>query len=177
MKTQMARHPEDQHRPAYLPSLLDRLQDDAPHARHEVARAYAPSGEGMRRIIQRDLALLLNATNLDGELDSARYPQAAASVVNYGVPPLSGSYLSDRNWETIETLVKTAIVRFEPRLLPDSIAIRPVAGREAASYNKLAFEIRGLMQWSPYPLEFLIQSTFDIESNKVTLDPGTRIEH
>ena len=77
----MARHPEDPHRPAYLPSLLDRLQDDAPHARHETARAYAPNGEGMRRIIQRDLALLLNSTNLDGDLDAARYPQAAASVV------------------------------------------------------------------------------------------------
>ncbi|KWC30753.1 type VI secretion system baseplate subunit TssE [Burkholderia ubonensis] len=173
----MARHPDDLHRPAYLPSLLDRLQDDAPHARHETPSAYAPNGEGMRRIIRRDLALLLNSTNLDGELDAARYPQAAASVVNYGVPPLSGSYLSDRNWETVEKLVKTAIVRFEPRLLPESLAIRPVVGREAASYNKLMFEIRGLMQWSPYPLEFLIQSTFDIETNQVTLDPGARIGH
>ncbi|ACB69094.1 type VI secretion system lysozyme-related protein (plasmid) [Burkholderia ambifaria MC40-6] len=170
----MTRPPDNLHRPAYLPSLLDRLQDDAPHARHEKPSAYAPNGDGMRRIIQRDLALLLNATNLDGELDAVRYPHAAASVVNYGVPPLSGSYLSDRNWETIEKLIRTAIVRFEPRLLRDSIAIRPIVGQEAASYNKLMFEIRGLMQWSPYPLEFLIQSTFDIETNKVTFDPGAR---
>ncbi|MBY4830149.1 type VI secretion system baseplate subunit TssE [Burkholderia dolosa] len=173
----MARDPDGQHQPAYLPSLLDRLQDDAPHARHESPAAYAPNGEGMRRIIRRDLASLLNATNLDGELDAGRYPQAAASVVNYGVPPLSGSYLSDRNWETVEKLVRTAIVRFEPRLLPESIAIRPVEGREAVSYNQLTFEIRGLMQWSPYPLEFRIQSTFDIESNKVALDPDTRPRH
>ncbi|HGL4260029.1 type VI secretion system baseplate subunit TssE [Burkholderia dolosa] len=173
----MARDPDGQHQPAYLPSLLDRLQDDAPHARHESPAAYAPNGEGMRRIIRRDLASLLNATNLDGELDVGRYPQAAASVVNYGLPPLSGSYLSDRNWETVEKLVRTAIVRFEPRLLPESIAIRPVEGREAVSYNQLTFEIRGLMQWSPYPLEFRIQSTFDIESNKVALDPDTRPRH
>lgn len=173
----MARDPDGQHQPAYLPSLLDRLQDDAPHARHESPAAYAPNGEGMRRIIRRDLASLLNATNLDGELDAGRYPQAAASVVNYGVPPLSGSYLSDRNWETVEKLVRTAIVRFEPRLLPESIAIRPVEGCEAVSYNQLTFEIRGLMQWSPYPLEFRIQSTFDIESNKVALDPDTRPRH
>ncbi|MBR8460162.1 type VI secretion system baseplate subunit TssE [Burkholderia dolosa] len=173
----MARDPDGQHQPAYLPSLLDRLQDDAPHARHESPAAYAPNGEGMRRIIRRDLASLLNATNLDGELDAGRYPQAAASVVNYGLPPLSGSYLSDRNWETVEKLVRTAIVRFEPRLLPESIAIRPVEGREAVSYNQLTFEIRGLMQWSPYPLEFRIQSTFDIESNKVALDPDTRPRH
>ncbi|AJY14688.1 type VI secretion system baseplate subunit TssE [Burkholderia dolosa] len=173
----MARDPDGQHQRAYLPSLLDRLQDDAPHARHESPAAYAPNGEGMRRIIRRDLASLLNATNLDGELDAGRYPQAAASVVNYGLPPLSGSYLSDRNWETVEKLVRTAIVRFEPRLLPESIAIRPVEGREAVSYNRLTFEIRGLMQWSPYPLEFRIQSTFDIESNKVALDPDTRPRH
>lgn len=107
----MARDPDGQHQRAYLPSLLDRLQDDAPHARHESPAAYAPNGEGMRRIIRRDLASLLNATNLDGELDAGRYPQAAASVVNYGLPPLSGSYLSDRNWETVE---KTRSYRDRP---------------------------------------------------------------
>ncbi|WP_020201811.1 MULTISPECIES: type VI secretion system baseplate subunit TssE [Cupriavidus] len=168
------RQPDNWHRPAYLPSLLDRLQDDAPNKRSERPDAYAPDGEGMRRIIRRDLSLLLNTTNLDGELDAARFPAAAASVVNYGVPPLSGSYLSDRNWESLEKLLRAAVIHFEPRLIPESVAIRPATDPGAASYNKLVFEISGLMQWSPYPLEFRIQSTFDIEMNKVTLDPGAR---
>ncbi|ABC36012.1 type VI secretion system baseplate subunit TssE [Burkholderia thailandensis] len=167
------RHPEGRHRAAYLPSLLDRLQDDAPHSFSESPDAYAPSADEMRRIVQRDLSLLLNTSNLDDEVDAGRYPLVAASVVNYGVPPLSGSYLHDPNRETIDRLVRTAIVHFEPRLIADSLAIRPLAAQQGASYNKLTFEISALVQWSPYPLELRIQSTFDLELNRVTLDKTT----
>lgn len=167
------RHPEGRHRAAYLPSLLDRLQDDAPHALSESPDAYAPSADEMRRIVQRDLSLLLNTSNLDDEVDARRYPLVSASVVNYGVPPLAGSYLHDRNRETIERLVRTAIAHFEPRLIADSLAIRPLAAQPGARYNKLTFEISALVQWSPYPLELRIQSTFDLELNRVTLEKTT----
>ncbi len=62
-------------RHAYLPSLLDRLQDDAPQQRSEPPEAYAPDERGMRRIIQRDLGLLLNTTNLNEELDAGPIPR------------------------------------------------------------------------------------------------------
>ncbi|MBB5414520.1 type VI secretion system protein ImpF [Paraburkholderia atlantica] len=158
-------------RQAYMPSLIDRLLDDAPARRSERPEAYAPNSEGMRRIIQRDLSLLLNTTNLDDELDIARYPLLAGSVVNYGIPALSGSYLASRNWETVEKMVRNAIVRFEPRLIPESLCIRPLDSKNPVRYNQLVFEIHGLMRWSPYPLEFRIQSAFDIEMNHVTFDP------
>jgi type VI secretion system protein ImpF len=158
------------HRQAYMPSLIDRLLDDAPARRSERPEAYAPNSEGMRRIIQRDLSLLLNTTNLDDEIDTARFPVLAASVVNYGIPALSGSYLASRNWETVEKTVRTAIIRFEPRLIPESLRIRPLDSKDPVRYNQLMFEIHGLMRWSPYPLEFRIQSAFDIEMNHVTLD-------
>lgn len=163
--------PDTWHRPAYLPSLLDRLQDHAPQQRSERPEAYAPDGEGMRRIIQRDLALLLNTTNLDDEFDTGRYPAVAGSVVNYGVPALSGAYVSDRNWGTIEKLIRAAITRFEPRLIAESLSVRQMLDKDATRYNQLMFEIRGLVHWSPYPLEFRIQSTYDLELNKVTLNP------
>ncbi len=165
------------HRPAYLPSLLDRLQDDAPYKKSEHPNAYAPNDAGMRRLIQRDLALLLNTTNLDGMLDPARFPRAAASVINYGIPPLAGSYLSNKNWESIEKLIRTAVIHFEPRLIPESVAIRPLTDIAATRYNKLIFEISGLVQWSPYPLEFRVQSTLDLEMNKVQIGTNTYVEN
>ncbi|TKC89373.1 type VI secretion system baseplate subunit TssE [Trinickia terrae] len=168
------RQPETWQKQAYLPSLLDRLMDDEPQRKSERPDAYAPDHEGMRRIVQRDLSLLLNTTNLDDEIDMSSYPAAAASAVNYGIPALSGSYLTDRNWESIEKLIRLAITRFEPRLIPESLRIRPINSKEPMRYNKLMFEIQGLMQWSPYPLEFRIQSLFDVEMNKVTLDTGSR---
>jgi len=165
--------PETWHRQAFLPSLFDRLMDDAPSQRSERPDAYAPDGDAMRRLVQRDLSLLLNTTSLDDEIDAARYPAAASSVINYGIPSLSGSYLSDRNWEEIQRLVRTAITRFEPRLIPESLQIMPSRGADALRYNKLTLAIQGLMYWSPYPFEFRIQSTFDFETNNVTLDTGS----
>jgi len=165
--------PETWHRQAFLPSLFDRLMDDAPSQRSERPDAYAPNSETMRRLVQRDLSLLLNTTSLDDEIDPMRYPVAAASVINYGIPPLSGSYLTDRNWEEIERLVRTAITRFEPRLIAESLRILPGRHADPLRYNKLTLEILGLMHWSPYPFEFRIQSTFDFETNNVTLDTGS----
>jgi len=166
------------HRRAYLPSLLDRLLDDAPQQRSEPYEAYAPDERGMRRIIQRDLGLLLNTTNLHDEIDAERYPEVANSVVNYGIPPLSGSYMAEFSWESLEARVREAVTRFEPRLIPDTIRVRPVRDADPRRYNKMMFEIEALMLWSPYPLEFRIQSVFDLEMNKVSLQsgntPGTR---
>jgi type VI secretion system protein ImpF len=166
--------PDSRHKPAYLPSLLDRLLDDSPQQKSERPDAYAPGYEGMRRIVQRDLSLLLNTTNIDDDVDMSRHPEVAASVVNYGIPALSGGYLTDRNWHTIERLIRLAITRFEPRLISESLQIRPINNKEPMRHNKLMFEIQGLMQWSPYPLEFRIQSLFDVEMNKVTIDPNSR---
>jgi type VI secretion system protein ImpF len=167
------RESDTRHRQAYLPSLFDRLLDDAPSQPRERPDAYAPDSETMRRLVRRDLSLLLNTTSLDDEIDATRYPAAAASVINYGIAPLSGSFLADRRWEDIEKQVRTAIARFEPRLIPESLKIVPDLGADAARYNKLTFAIHGLMYWSPYPFEFQIQSTFDFETNNVTFDTNS----
>ncbi|MCC8395697.1 type VI secretion system baseplate subunit TssE [Paraburkholderia sp. MMS20-SJTR3] len=165
------------HRQAYLPSLIDRLLDDAPQRRTEHPNAYAPDAERMHRIIQRDLSLLFNTTSLDDEFDTTRYRAVADSVVNYGIAALCGSYLTNRNWETVEASVRAAIVRFEPRLIADALRIRPVHSENPIRYNQLAIEISGLMHWSPYPLEFRVQSAFDIETNHVTFAQDSHREH
>jgi type VI secretion system protein ImpF len=165
------------HRQAYLPSLIDRLLDDAPHRRTEHPDAYAPNAERMHRIIERDLSLLLNTTSLSDELDESRYQAVARSVVNYGIAPLSGSYLTDRSWERVKQVVRAAVERFEPRLISNSLHLRPLHSKDPVRYNQLIFEIDGLMHWSPYPLEFRIQSAFDIETNQVTFDTNFRGEH
>jgi len=169
--------PDIRHRQAYLPSLIDRLLDDAPQRKSERPDAYAPDAERMRRIIERDLSLLLNTISLDDELDTTRHAAVAKSVVNYGIAPLSGSYLTNRSWEAIAKMVRDAIAHFEPRLNPDSLHISPLHNTNPIRYNQLIFEIKGLMYWSPYPLEFRIQSAFDIEMNQVTLDRNSRKEH
>jgi type VI secretion system protein ImpF len=148
--------------------LLDRLRDDAPHRQTEAPGEYAVTRTQMRDIIQRDLAFLLNATSIEDLIDRDRYPQAAASTINFGVPPLAGAFMASRRWSDIEKFVKRAIADFEPRLVPDSVKVLPLTAVDSQGrYNHLAFEIHGMIRMDPYPLEFMVQSSLDLETSRL----------
>ncbi|MFM0738155.1 type VI secretion system baseplate subunit TssE [Paraburkholderia xenovorans] len=154
--------------PHLLPTLLDRLRDNAPQRRTEASNEYAVTRSQMRDIILRDLAFLLNATSIENLIDRSRYPYAAASTVNFGVPPLAGAFVASRKWADIETVVRRAIGDFEPRLIPESVQIVPLTAIDSeACYNHLAFEIRGMIRMDPYPLEFMVQSSLDLETSRL----------
>ncbi|BCQ27640.1 type VI secretion system baseplate subunit TssE (plasmid) [Caballeronia sp. NK8] len=151
-----------------LPTLIDRLRDDAPHRQAEVPGEYAVTRAQLRDIIQRDLAYLLNATDLGDLIDRARYPLVAASTVNFGVPPLAGAYMASRKWSDIEATVKNAILTFEPRLIAESIQVVPRSDNDRTGrHSQVAFEIHGLIRAEPYPLEFMVQSSLDLESSRL----------
>ncbi len=46
----------------------------------------------LKEIIRRDSFLFVITISHEGDIDARRYPQAAASVLNYGLPPLAGSF-------------------------------------------------------------------------------------
>ena len=153
-----------------MPTLLDRLRDDAPHRRVEAPEEYAVTRKQMRDIVQRDLAYLLNTTSIEDRIERERHPQAAASTVNFGVPPLAGTFLASRQWNDIERMIRQAITDFEPRLIPDSLVVSPRQGDEASGHrNVLAFEVRGLVYMDPYPLEFMVQSSLDLETSEIQI--------
>lgn len=154
----------------YLPTLFDRLCDDAPGQKTEAPEAYASSRSEMRQIIKRDLALLLNTTDQSDLLDHTRHPEACKSTINFGVPALAGGYLSEKKWADIETMIRKAILTFEPRLMPATLLVRPlVKEHTTAHYNVLTFEISGHIQMQPYPMEFTVQSNVDLETNRIEL--------
>jgi type VI secretion system protein ImpF len=102
----------------------------------------------MREIVQRDLAHLLKTTNAEDLIDRTRHADAAASTLNFGVPPLAGSYLSERKWADIERIIRRAIHDYEPRLIPETVTVVPLMKEEggaAEEYNVLLFEIRALI--------------------------------
>ena len=158
-----------------MPTLFDRLRDDAPSQTHEAASDYVITPSQMRDIIQRDLGFLLNTTNAEDLIDRLRFPEAAASSINFGVPPLAGSYLSERKWGDIERIIRRAIADYEPRLIPSTVTVSPLM-REGAGedYNVLVFEIRAMIALKPYPLELTVQSSVDLETNRMSLLTPTR---
>ncbi|MFJ2990679.1 type VI secretion system baseplate subunit TssE [Collimonas sp. NPDC087041] len=154
-----------------LPTLFDRLRDDEPLRSSEAPGEYTVTRTQMRQIIQRDLAFLLNTVNMEDLLDRDRHAEAAASTINYGVPPLAGSYLSEHKWADIEQRLRRAIFDFEPRLMQETLQIVPLMKEGAErQYNVLLFEIRGAIRMDPYPMTFMVQSSVDLETNRMSIN-------
>ena len=163
-----------------LPNLFDRLRDDAPSALSESSAVYVMSAAQLRDSVQRDLAFLLNTTNAEDLMDRRLHPRAAASSINFGMPPLAGAHLSDRRWADIERNVRRAIADYEPRLLPDSVSVVPSepsrsarSGRNGADpidprgRHVLQFAIHALIDARPYPLSLTVQSSVDLETSRL----------
>jgi type VI secretion system protein ImpF len=167
-----ATHPNAQ----LLPTLFDRLRDEAPSRTSELPSEYAITPAQMRGIVQRDLAYLLNTTNAEDLIDRVRHADAASSTINFGVPPLAGSYLSERRWADIERIIRRAIQDYEPRLIPETVTVVPLMkdGGTAGEYNVLLFEIRALIHLQPYPLAFTVQSAVDLETNRMRVISSSR---
>ena len=158
-----------------MPTLFDRLRDENPGCKSEAPSEYAVSVSQMRDIIQRDLGYLLNTTNADDLIDRIRYAEAASSTINFGVRALAGSYLSQRKWADIERIIRRAITDYEPRLMPETVTVLPLMQKGAGdAYNVLLFEIRAMINLKPYPLELMVQSSVDLETNRISVTRQTR---
>jgi len=151
------------------PALLDRLTDDDPGNGQEPLKNSVVSKGRLKRTVLRDIGWLLNTTahNTSGELDE--YPEVRRSVVNYGIPVLSGKNFSEVSWADLERSIRDALIQFEPRLLPDSLRIRALNADGQAHHNRIEFEIRAELWSIPFPVELLMRSQLDLETRQVNL--------
>jgi type VI secretion system protein ImpF len=156
-----------------LPALLDRLTDLEPEKSSESVEARAMSKAQFRRSVLRDLSWLMNATNAENELDFSGFPESRLSVINYGLPSLSGKRLSELDWTALELQIRDAIATFEPRILPETLEVKAIMSPKALDHHNLvAFEIRGQLWSEPYPIELLLRSRIDLESGQVVVQDG-----
>lgn len=152
-----------------LPTLLDRLRDDAPQRQTEAPSEYAVTRAQMRDIVQRDRLPAQHdqhrgpdrsqATSARGFVDR-KFRRAAAGGRVHGNAQV-GRHREDHprcDW------------RVRTRLISDSLSIAPLAGVDAdVHYNVLAFEIRCMIRMDPYPLEFMVQSSLDLETSQLNV--------
>jgi type VI secretion system protein ImpF len=152
------------------PVLLDRLTDDEPHVRQEPREQRVVSKARLRRAVLRDLAWLLNATRLEGLQDLERAPLVRRSVVNFGLPGLSGRTASSLDPVDLERAITAAIRDFEPRILPHTLEVRAIrAEHELERHNVVGVEIRGHLWSQPVPLEMLVRTEIDLETGEVDI--------
>ncbi|MDC7860799.1 type VI secretion system baseplate subunit TssE [Pantoea ananatis] len=152
----------------YLPTLLERLQDDEPQSPHDHARPV--DVKTIRQLVQKDIADLINHTNIEDTLNEQRYKAVTESVLNYGIPALIGKHENRNNWQVIEQAIRKAIIRFEPRIIPETLLVHSLQEREKMTRHAvIAFEIRCLIDWRPHPVDLCINGRYDMESEKVDL--------
>jgi type VI secretion system protein ImpF len=152
------------------PALLDRLTDDEPGTRQEAREQRVMSKSRLRQAVLRDLAWLFNATRLETVAQLAKTPHVRRSVVNYGLPPLSGKALSSLDVVELERAVRQAILDFEPRVLPETLQVSAVIqSGDVDRHNVIGVEIRGHLWAQPMPLELLVRTEIDLETGKVQI--------
>lgn len=157
------------------PALLDRLTDDDPSARHEPPELQVIGKARMRDAVLRDLSHLFNATQMDIGGTLAPYAQVRHSVLNYGLPVLSGQTLSSIDPQQLEAMVRQAIVDHEPRILPASLVVQALMAEEQlAHHNQISFRITGQIWAQPVPLELLLQTQMDLETGRVEVKEISR---
>ncbi|MCU0715310.1 MAG: type VI secretion system baseplate subunit TssE [Pirellula sp.] len=151
------------------PSLLDRLTDDSPQEALESRENRVLSLQRLRECVLRDLGWLLNTENHEAVEDLSDYPKVASSVINYGIPTLSGLTASGLDLKKLEGDVRSAIIHFEPRILKDSLFVRALNSSDLMSRKTLSFEIQGELWAQPVPLKMYLRTELDLETGAVSI--------
>lgn len=152
------------------PALLDRLCDDDPTSQVEPIEARVIGRDRLRELVLRDLAWLLNSTAPREHIDWTAYPEAKQSVLNFGLPALSGLSTSSIDPEQLRQGVKQAILDHEPRILPATLDVEVVVSNaQLDHHNLIGFRISGQLWAQPVPLELLLQTDIDLETGHVAV--------
>jgi len=141
------------------PTLFDKLvadneiaglrgsEIDTLEQRRETLRFYSvPQIErfnesALRATVRRELAWLLNTTNLAAVVDLEPYPHVQTSVLNYGVPDFAGKHLDSRVILQRARDIRHAVRTFEPRMDPDSVTVE--ASDKTERENAITYLING----------------------------------
>lgn len=152
------------------PALLDRLSDDDVESRVETADSRVISRNRLRDLVLRDLVWLFNATAPGEGFDWSRAPHARRSVLNYGLPALSGVSTSNLDLVTLQARVRQAILDHEPRILPETLQVTALSNKmQIDHHNLIGMRISGQLWAQPVPLELLLHTDIDLETGRVAV--------
>ncbi|WP_051906332.1 type VI secretion system baseplate subunit TssE [Methylomarinum vadi] len=123
----------------------------------------------LRACVKRDLDWLLNASQYSPQQELEGYPEIARSVLNYGLPDLTGKTVSGFDIRHLERLLKQVIIDFEPRIIKKTLVIRILADKSMFDHNAVTFEIEGELWAEPQPLHLHLRTEFELESGNVSV--------
>jgi type VI secretion system protein ImpF len=126
--------------------------------------------EDIKACVIRDLELLLNTSQYYPQVDLDGYPLVASSVLNYGMPDLTGRVVSNLDPVQLERLFRQVIINFEPRIIPRTLNVKVIADKNTYSNNALSFEIEGNVWAEPEPLYLRLRTDIELDNGNVTVN-------
>jgi type VI secretion system protein ImpF len=154
------------------PSLLDRLTDDEPSKLEESREKRVISASRLRECVTRDVSWLLNCVSLDANVDLDDFPEVSRSVLNFGIPDLTGVALSGISPEVLQRQVKDAVAAFEPRLTGNTLRVTVNALSKRMDRQALIFNIESEMWAQPIPLNLYLKTEVDLETGDFKVSEG-----
>lgn len=155
-------------------SLLDRLLDEppithpGPGGRSGNPGDRGDGGGAYRAAILRDLAWLFNTTRPTPAASAGSF--VARSVVHYGLPPLAGRRTGEDDAFVLARALREAIVRFEPRLRPEAVRVRPESGARGAAGHRLRFLVEAELAGGTAGDRWLLRTEVDLDTGHAMLD-------
>lgn len=170
------------------PALLDRLSNVPPAGQADPQERRSLTRRTFREAVLRDLRWLLNSTRPTETLprdavwagrppgiDWAGRPEAKRSVLNYGLPVLSGETASTLDTLALASSVRRAILDFEPRIAPRSLKVEvQVSNLQMNHHNVIGMVISGTVWAQPQPLELSLRTELDLETGQVEIEDLSR---
>ncbi|NDJ56630.1 type VI secretion system baseplate subunit TssE [Enterobacteriaceae bacterium 4M9] len=154
----------------FYPCLMNRLLDEEPKSESEPWDKFHYNARTMRLVVKKNIEEILNNINSQEQLELPGHSEIASSVFNFGISPLAGEYATPQNHVSLVHRVREALIRFEPRLIPESIIVRqPEGSAQRAHYGVLLFEIRGLIRWGEEIIDLSLGASYDTEISNTIL--------
>lgn len=131
-----------------LPSLLDRLTDEAPQQPADAPVTPEASVQAFRAAVQRDVAWLLNTRRTIVQVPTA-YGELLRSVHEFGVPDTTAVPIgSKQGRDSLVASLQDALERFEPRLGTPRVRIVEIAQVHAP---QVRFTVEATLRMDPSP--------------------------
>lgn len=161
------------------PSLLDRLTDQEPGSTKESLDARVLNKKQLREAVLRDLAWLFNSTAQEPDPRSPdrervrlwrEVPEAVKSVINFGIPALTGTTWSTLEFPVLEQAIRICIIRFEPRIDEKTLEVKITNDLSTGVRpTSLRLMIRGQLWNQPVPLELLLSADVDVDTGQTAV--------
>lgn len=144
-------------------------QLDLSQAKYQVLAASVSSLTEIRACVKRDLDWLLNCGQYVPQDELQNHPDIKHSVLNFGIPDLTGKTVSGVDLGNIERILTKIINEFEPRIIDNTLTIKVLADESMLDHNAVTFEIEGELWAEPHPLHLHLKTEFELESGEISV--------